>query len=52
MPSGAASRQTNLICLAPAFFSRSIAAIEECAVASMGSTTMHSRSPIECGTLK
>ena len=44
MPSGAASRQTNLMLVAPAALSRLIAATAELPVASIGSTTMNSRS--------
>ena len=43
------STQMNFSRLAPLSFSRSTAAIAECAVASIGSQTMTSRSPMSAG---
>ena len=51
-PSGAASRQTKRIERGRVSFSRSTAATAELPVASMGSSTMASRSGMPCGTLK
>ena len=51
-PSGAASRQTKRRLLAPRSFSLSMAAMAELAVASIGSTTMTSRSARFCGRLE
>ena len=51
-PSGAASRQTNLIDFGLSSLSRSTAATAELPVASIGSTTMMSRSCISEGILK
>ena len=52
MPSGAASRQTNLMERGRSCLMRSTAAAAELPVASMGSTTMTSRSAISDGILK
>jgi len=52
MPSGAASRQTKRIDFGCVSFSRSTAATAEFPVASIGSSTIASRSCMPCGILK
>ena len=51
-PSGAAIRQTKRIRVAPASLSRVTAAMAELPVASIGSTTMHSRSCTSSGSFR